>query len=130
MQAPIFTPYHIPPLFIATAFTFGSTLPFFNQHYAIPDALPPYIDKYPPALLVLATQEGRTIVTGLVMFTLYYQGDIRAVDKFLGVVGGVLGVVDLYVCWKAGFPGKGLLRLAYGMAFSAWGLGGLSSGGQ
>ncbi|KAF3492348.1 uncharacterized protein GIQ15_01865 [Arthroderma uncinatum] len=122
-----FTAWHIPPLFVATVTTFGGLIPFWNAGYAIEEfGLPKRIAISKEAQAVMITGSGRTTALGLVLFTFYSQGKFREVDTIM-VILAYLGLVDGYVCWREGAPGKALFRAASGMLIAAWGWFGMTS---
>ncbi|KAL5334099.1 hypothetical protein BJX70DRAFT_379019 [Aspergillus crustosus] len=122
-----FTLGHLPPLFVATATTLGGLIPFFNAERAILDfGLPPRIATSKPAQSIMILKCGRITALGLAIWTFYIQGKLEAVDTILTILGYV-GLVDGYVCWKEGVPGKAAFRLGSGLVIAAWGWWGLTS---
>ncbi|KAK2800366.1 hypothetical protein FQN49_008931, partial [Arthroderma sp. PD_2] len=116
-----FTAWHIPPLFVATVTTFGGLMPFWNAGYAIEEfGLPKRIAISKEAQAVMITGSGRTSALGLALFTFYSQGKLREVDTIM-IILAYLGLVDGYVCWREGVPGRGLFRAASGLLIGAWG---------
>ncbi|CAG8950225.1 hypothetical protein HYFRA_00008463 [Hymenoscyphus fraxineus] len=123
-----FTLRHIPTLFVATATTFGGLMPFFNAEAAILEfGLPKRIAISQPAQSVMILSSGRITTLGLAIFVFYFQKKLAAVDTIMLLLGYV-GLVDGYVCWCEGVPGKALFRLASGVAISAWGGFGMTEG--
>ncbi|KAL8646340.1 MAG: hypothetical protein Q9226_006901 [Calogaya cf. arnoldii] len=112
---------HIPPLLVATALTFGGLMPFFNAEYAIQEfGLPKRIATSKPAQSVMIISSARITAIGIALFTFYLQGKFEAVDTILFILGYV-GLVDGYVCWLEGVPGKAVFRTLSGTLIAAWG---------
>ncbi|KAH7160666.1 hypothetical protein EDB81DRAFT_782735 [Dactylonectria macrodidyma] len=126
---PSFSPWHIPPLFIATAFTFGGLLPFWNPSRAIREyGLPDRIATSRDAHTCFAIYGSRTSIFGVALWTFYLRGDFKALDTLMGLLVGA-GAFDGYLCWKEGVPGRGLFRFLSSVVVGGWGLLGLSSRG-
>ncbi|KAL4877416.1 hypothetical protein BJY04DRAFT_198326 [Aspergillus karnatakaensis] len=124
---PHFTLHHLPPLFVATATTLGGTIPFFAPERATLDfGLPQRIAISKPAQSVMILQGGRITALGLALWTFYIQGKLEEFDTILAILGYV-GLVDGYVCWKEGVPGKAVFRTVSGLVIAAWGFAGLTS---
>ncbi|KAL4862623.1 hypothetical protein BDV12DRAFT_178600 [Aspergillus spectabilis] len=70
---------------------------------------------------------GRITAFGLALWTLYIQQQLEAFDTILTILGGYVGLVDGYVCWKEGVPGKAVFRTGSGLVIAAWGFGRLTS---
>ncbi|EZG06236.1 hypothetical protein H106_04021 [Trichophyton rubrum CBS 735.88] len=116
-----FTAWHIPPLFVATATTFGGLMPFWNAAYAIEEfGLPKRIAVSKEAQAIMITASGRTTALGLALFTFYSQNKLREVNTIMFILG-YLGLVDGYVCWREGVPGKAVFRTVSGLLIAAWG---------
>ncbi|KAL6876965.1 hypothetical protein J3F83DRAFT_712490 [Trichoderma novae-zelandiae] len=121
---------HIVPLLVASATTFGGLWPFWSPKNAMLEfGLPESIASSPAAHPVMVLCSARTTALGLLMFVFYRQGEFAAVDAVMSVMGAYLGLVDGYVCWKEGMPGKAVFRCSSGMGIAAWGLVGLTEGG-
>lgn len=124
----MFSPRHIPALFIGTALTFGGMIPFFNGASAMKAfGLPPRISSSEPAQVVMAVNGARNVALGLAIFSLYAQGMLHGVDVVMGCIG-VAGLLDEWICWKAGVLGTGIFRAGCGVLVGGWGWLGLSSG--
>ncbi|KAM5439824.1 hypothetical protein MferCBS31731_004234 [Microsporum ferrugineum] len=122
-----FTAWHIPPLFVATATTFGGLMPFWNAKYAIEEfGLPKRIAVSKEAQSVMVSGSGQTTALRLVLFAFYFQGKFREVDTIM-VILAYLGLVDGYVCWREGVPGTALFRATSGLLIAGWGWFGLTS---
>jgi hypothetical protein len=114
MSTARFTIRHIPPLFCATAATFGGFVPLFNAEYAIRGmGLPQRISVSKPAQAIMIIGMARITAIGLALFTFYFQGKFEAVDTVMTTIGYV-GLVDGYVCWKEGVPEKAVFRASSG----------------
>lgn len=125
-MVPHFAIHHIVPLFVATATTLGGLMPFFNAEHAIREfGLPPRIAESKAAQSVMILKCGRITALGLALCTFYAQGKLAEFDTILAILGYV-GLVDGYVCWKEGVPGKAVFRLVSGVVISAWGFLGLT----
>ena len=119
---------HIPPLFVATATTFGGLLPFFNAEYAIVEfGLPQRIAVSKPVQAIMVASSARITAIGLSLFVFYFQGSFAAVDTVLAILSYV-GLVDGYVCWREGVPKKAIFRLVSGLLIAAWGWFGMTTG--
>ncbi|CAG9952196.1 unnamed protein product [Clonostachys rosea f. rosea IK726] len=125
---PPFSPRHIPPLFIATAFTLGGLLPLWNPARAIREyGLPERVAESPTAHSPFAAYGSRTTIIGVVMWTLYIRREYRSLDTVMSLLL-FAGGVDGYLCWKEGVPGRGWFRFLSSVVFSVWGLAGLTGG--
>ncbi|KAI4273228.1 MAG: hypothetical protein LQ337_004788 [Flavoplaca oasis] len=112
---------HVPPLLVATVLTFGGLMPFFNAEHAIMEfGLPKHIAVSKPAQSVMIVGSARITAIGIALFTFYLQGKLEAVDTILLILGYV-GLVDGYVCWLEGVPGKAIFRTLSGTLIAAWG---------
>lgn len=49
----------------------------------------------------------RISAIGIATYAFWFQGGYKAMDTLLATIAYV-GVVDGYVCWKEGVPGRGL----------------------
>lgn len=103
-------------------------MPFFNAEYAIREfGLPQRIAVSKPAQSIMILSPARITTIGLALFTFYFQEKLEVVDTVL-VLLGYVGLVDGYVCWLEGVPGKAVFRLASGLAIAAWGWFGMTEG--
>lgn len=119
---------HVPPLFVATATTFGGLMPFFNAEYAIREfGLPQRIAMSKQAQSIMVTSSARITAIGLALFTFYFQGKLAEFDTILAILGYV-GLVDGYVCWREGVPNKAIFRTVSGLLIAAWGWFGMTTG--
>lgn len=92
--------------------------------------LPERIASSRPAQPVMVLCSARTTTLGLLMFIFYRQGRFEDVDTVMSVMGAYLGLVDSYVCWKEGMPGKAVFRCVSGIVIAGLGLIGLTEGSQ
>ncbi|KAH6999129.1 hypothetical protein EDB80DRAFT_60611 [Ilyonectria destructans] len=123
---PRFSPWHIPPLFIATTFTFGGMLPFWKPARAIQEfGLPDHIAKSREAHTCFAAYGSRMSMFGIAIYTFYFRGDHRSLDTILSLLV-VAGAADGYLCWKEGVPGKGLFRFVSSVILGGYGYLGLT----
>ncbi|KAJ5157452.1 uncharacterized protein N7482_008552 [Penicillium canariense] len=112
---------HLPPLLVAAATTFGGLLPLFNAEYAIREfGLPQRVADSRSAQSVMITSAARISAIGHALFLFYFQGKLVEFDTLLSVLGHV-GLIDGYVCWREGVPGKGLFRAVSGLVIATWG---------
>jgi hypothetical protein len=122
LNLPAFSAWHIPPLFIATTFTLGGLLPFFNPRRAMREfGLPESLASSPAAHTPFAVYGSRMTLLGMALWTFYLRGDLRAIDTIMSLLL-VAGVADGYVCWKEGVPGQGIFRFLSSIALATWGL--------
>lgn len=125
---PSFSPRHIPPLFIASAFTLGGLLPFWKPDRAIREyGLPGHIATSRAAHTTFAIYGSRVTIMGALMWNFYLRGDFGALDTCMAVLFWA-GVADGYLCWKEGAVGSAWFRLLSSVAVSSWGLFGMTSG--
>jgi hypothetical protein len=123
-----FTLFHIPPLLIAAALTFGGLMPFFNAEAAILEfGLPRRIAISKPAQSIMIVSSARISAIGMALFMFYFQEKLEAVDTILLILGYV-GLVDGYVSWCEGVPGKAVFRTTSGLLIAAWGYFGMTAG--
>ncbi|KAI8722445.1 hypothetical protein NCS52_00388400 [Fusarium sp. LHS14.1] len=124
-----FSPWHIPPLFIASAFTLGGLLPFVNPARAIREfGLPEGIARSQPAHTCFAVYGSRVSIMGVSMWIFYLRGELKTLDTLMALLFWA-GVADGYLCWKEGVPGKALFRFFSGLVVGGWGFLGLTSRG-
>ncbi|KAK3181956.1 hypothetical protein K4F52_006695 [Lecanicillium sp. MT-2017a] len=120
---------HIPVLVVAFLNTVGGMWPLITPRPAMLEyGLPESIANQPATHPVMGIGGGRSAAIGMMIFALYAQGDLAAVDVVLAIMGFVLGVVDLVVCYKAGVPGRGWFRLSAGVVIGMWGAFGITKG--
>ncbi len=118
---------HIPPLFVATAMTFGGLIPFFSAEFAILEfGLPSHVAISKPAQSIMIVSSARITAIGMAVFTFYFRGQFEAVDTILLILGYV-GLVDGYVCWLEDVSRKAIFRVLSGVAIASWGWFGLTA---
>ncbi len=127
-----FTPSHIPALFIAFTQTFGGIWPILSTRFTAPAmrefGLPNRIADSREAQAVFVTGAGRTTVIGVIMYMLYFDGRYEDLDKVLVILGGIVGMVDGYVCVREGVGRQAVKRTGAGLAIALWGWFGLTAG--
>ncbi|KAK6353444.1 hypothetical protein TWF696_005407 [Orbilia brochopaga] len=122
-----FSVRHIPALFLGTTLTFGGAIPLFNSAYAMAEfGFPPRITNSPQAQAVFIVSGARTSALGLAIYILYARGMLRAVDVVLATVG-TTGLIDGWVCWREGVPGRGVFRATSAAVVAVWGWLGMTS---
>jgi hypothetical protein len=72
----------------------------------------------------------RTSTLGLLVFALYVQGNLAAVDTTMAVMGAYCGVADVIAIWRYGNRGVVRVRLISVICIGAWGLAGMTAGGE
>ncbi|CEI61087.1 hypothetical protein FVEN_g13061 [Fusarium venenatum] len=125
-----FSLWHIPAVFVATAFTFGGLLPFISPARAMREyGLPERIANSQPAHTAFAIYGSRVSAYGLALWYFYLSGQYSTVDTLISLTFW-WGAADLYVCLKAGAPGTAAWRLASSVLLSGWGYLGLTAKGS
>ncbi|KAI1818713.1 hypothetical protein GGS20DRAFT_526594 [Poronia punctata] len=127
---PPFHPRHIPGLFVASTMTFGGAWGFVDTRacmlaFGLPARIASATAASHPVFLI---NNARTTVIGLLTFLFYSRGQLDAVDSIMAVTGAYCGLVDSYVVWKEGSPGKAIFRLVSSGLISAWGFWGCTKG--
>ncbi|KAH6879456.1 hypothetical protein B0T10DRAFT_496474 [Thelonectria olida] len=123
---PSFSPWHIPPLFVATTFTLGGLLPLWKPVRAIREfGLPDRIATCREAQTCFAVYGSRMSMFGIAIYTFYLRGEVSALDTILAILP-VAGVVDGYLCWREGVPGVGLFRFVSSLVLGGYGYFGLT----
>jgi hypothetical protein len=119
---------HVPALLIATTITLGGTMPFFNPERAIQTfGLPQRIATSKPAHAIMICSSARVSAVGIALWALYLGQHFQAMDIVFASMG-YIGVVDAYVCWKEGVPGKAVFRATSAGLVALWGLLGMTAG--
>lgn len=72
-----------------------------------------------PRRLQLFIASSRISTVGMMIFALYGQENLAAVDTVLAVMGLCVGVMDGYLCWREGRPRTGMLRSACAFVVAA-----------
>ncbi|KAH8895975.1 hypothetical protein GQ53DRAFT_743904 [Thozetella sp. PMI_491] len=120
---------HGPALFSAFTMTFGGIWAFFDAPAAMAEfGFPAHIAGSSAAAPVMVTGNARTTIIGALMFIFYFRGQLEAVDTILALTGAYAGLVDSYIVWREGMPGKALFRLVASWMLSACGFVGLTAG--
>jgi hypothetical protein len=103
---PQIRPLHIPPLLLASVFTIGGMMPFWNAPGAIRSfGLPEHIANSKAAQTCFTVYSSRMTAWGIGMWTFWFRNNLKAIDTMLSLLLYV-GAVDGYVCWKEGVPSK------------------------
>ena len=119
---------HLPTLFVATALTLGGMWPLYNPQSAIREmGFPARIHASKEAQAIMTLGMGRTTCIGLALWTFYLQSKFEEVDTILVLLGGWVGAIDAWVCWKEGVPGKAVFRGCSGMVIAVWGWCGMTA---
>jgi hypothetical protein len=74
----------------------------------------------------MMASSGHATALGLALTMFYAQGKQVDFDTILPLLCYV-GLVNGYVCWREGVPGRGVFRAISGVVIGAWGLFGLTS---
>ena len=123
---PAFSPWHILPLFVATAHAVGGLFPFWDPVWAIREfGLPQRIAVSQPAHQAFVINGSRSTIIGVIIWVLYLQDNLGAVDMIMSLMI-YAGAVDCYICWQEGVKGMGIFRGMSGLVIGGWGLLGLS----
>jgi hypothetical protein len=112
---------HIPAIFIATTFTFGGLWPLWNRkapmlEYGLPEQL---VDSE-AAQTIFIIYSSRMTVMGLALYAFYYRRLYSAIDILMLCLGWA-GVIDGYVCWMEGVPGRAVFRASAGVIIAGLG---------
>lgn len=120
---------HIPALILISVMC-GGIRGIFNAPAAMREfGLPDRIASSPTAQSPFMLCSARTTLIGTILFAFYMRGDYSAVDTILILVGGYLGIVDAWVCWKEGMRQKAVFWGLSCMAIAAWGWFGMTEVG-
>ena len=123
---------HIPGLFVAATQAFGGPLPLPNANWArwpiLEFGLPERIATSQPAQAIMMISGARTSVIGLAMLIFHYQQKWAEFDLMMLLLGSLVGLIDGYVCWAEGVPGRAVFRATSGAVIAAWGWFGLHAG--
>jgi hypothetical protein len=119
---PQIRPLHVPPLLLASVFTIGGMMPFWNAPGAIRSfGLPEHIANSKLAQTCFTVYSSRMTAWGIGMWTFWFRNNLKAIDTMLSLLLYV-GAVDGYVCWKEDVPNQGLFRAFSGVLVGGWGL--------
>jgi hypothetical protein len=103
-------------------------MPFFDPFAALRTfGLPDSLANDRGARVIMNLMAGRNVTLGAAIWLLYLQGKLAAVDTVLGCLG-IIGVVDMWVCWREREIGTALFRGANALFFAGWGILGLTAG--
>jgi hypothetical protein len=123
-----FTLRHILPLLLATTTAFGGFMPLRDPEGAIRlFGLPRRIVISKTAHPVMILSSARISTIGIAIWMLYFRKPYEAIDIVLTSIGWI-GVVDGYVCWKEGVPGKAVMRSTSSFLAALWGVFGMTAG--
>ncbi|KAF5685764.1 hypothetical protein FCIRC_3253 [Fusarium circinatum] len=119
------SPWHIPAMFIGTAFTLGGLLPLRAPDRAMREyGLPEGIARSEPAQLAFGIYGTRVAAYGVALWTFYLRGEYHVVDTLMSLLC-LWGAADCWICIKAGVP-----RTAAWRFVSSIMIGGLSPPGK
>jgi hypothetical protein len=119
---------HIPPLLLATTTTVGGFMPLWDPEGAIRlFGLPQRIAISKTAHPLMILSSARISAIGIAIWMLYLRKNYEAVDVVLTSIGWI-GVIDGYVCWNEGVPGKAVMRSTSSLLAMLWGVFGMTSG--
>lgn len=80
-----------------------------------------------PAHALIITQSARVSALGVALWGMYIGGHFEAMDWLLATMGYV-GIVDTWVCYREGMPGKAWFRALSTAPIAIWGLLGMTAG--
>ena len=66
------------------------------------------------AQAIMTLGMGRTNCIGLALWTFYLQGKLEEFGTLLVLLGDWVGVIDAWICWKEGVPGKAVFMVCSG----------------
>jgi hypothetical protein len=96
-------------------------MPFYNAEYAIEEfGLPKRIAISKEAHPFIILSSARITALGTLMLIFYIQHKLNEVNTIMIVMGGYLGVVDGYVCWREGVQNRAVFRSFSGLLIAAW----------
>lgn len=111
---PDFQRRHIPALFVANTMGIGAIWPLWKPSAAIRAfGLPPRLQHSPDAQTIFPLYGSRATILGAAIWVFWLQGKYVALDTILGLFT-YAGVVDGWVCWKAGARDKAWGRVLAG----------------
>ncbi|KAI1331513.1 hypothetical protein F5Y16DRAFT_269778 [Xylariaceae sp. FL0255] len=120
---------HLPALFTATVSTVAILWPTTSPRRALlAFGFPLPIADSPAAAPVMMIAQVRTTTIGLVMFILYFKGQMEALDVIMAVYGTIAGIIDSYTVWKQGRRKRAIYRLATSGIGAACGIIGVTAG--
>uniref|UniRef100_A0A098DED3 Uncharacterized protein n=3 Tax=Gibberella zeae TaxID=5518 RepID=A0A098DED3_GIBZE len=121
--------WHIPAIFIGTAFTLGGLLPFRSPARAMREyGLPEGIARSEPAQTAFAVYGSRVSAYGLAIWLFYLRRQYDVVDTLLSLLVW-WGTADLWICMRAGALSTGIWRFTSSLLLGGWGYLGLTAKG-
>ncbi|RBQ70670.1 hypothetical protein FVER14953_02448 [Fusarium verticillioides] len=121
------SPWHIPAMFIGTAFTLGGLLPLRAPDHAMREyGLPEGIARSEPAQLAFGIYGTRVAAYGVALWTFYLRGEYHVVDTLMSLLF-LWGVADCWICIKAGVPGTAARRFVSSIMIGGYGYLGLTA---
>ncbi|GKU04322.1 efflux pump antibiotic resistance [Fusarium langsethiae] len=124
-----FSPWHIPALFIGTAFSLGGLLPFRSPARAMREyGLPEGIARSETAHTAFAIYGSRVSAYGLAIWLFYARRQYDVVDTLMSLLFW-WGAADLWICLKAGAPSTGVWRFTSSVLIAGWGYMGATAKG-
>lgn len=121
LQLPPFSYWQIPPLVIATTFTFGGLMGAWKPARAMREyGLPPSFHNQRDVGIVWGVYGTRMTWVGLLIYIFYARGDLRSINTIFSTMF-VCGFSDGWACYQAGVPGTALWRFTAGLLLSAFG---------
>ncbi|KAH7200228.1 centromere kinetochore component CENP-T-domain-containing protein [Fusarium oxysporum] len=104
------SPWHIPAMFMGTAFTLGGLLPLRAPDRAMREyGLPEGIVRSEPAQLAFGIYGTRVAAYGVALWTFYLRGEYHVVDTLMSLLF-LWGAADCWICIKAGVPRTAVWR--------------------
>ncbi|KAI7761343.1 hypothetical protein LZL87_002158 [Fusarium oxysporum] len=98
------SPWHIPAIFMGTAFTLGGLLPLRAPDRAMREyGLPEGIVRSEPAQLAFGIYGTRVAAYGVALWIFYLRGEYHVVDTLMSLLS-LWGAADCWICIKAGVP--------------------------
>ena len=120
-----FSLYHIPAFITSLTSMSGSPWSLLSPSSSLSEfGFLPAISNSRAAQPVMVVAQTRGAILGVLTAIFYLRGQYADVDLIMAIYGGYSGVVDGWVMYKEGRPGKGLFRLVASWCIMAAGLGG------
>jgi hypothetical protein len=119
-----FSYLHLPALLTATPMFLGGLFHGLLKPEAalLTWGMTPFIARTREAQIVYYGHTMRTSTLGLLMFVLYFQGNLEAVDVVMAVMGAYCGIADVLMIWWFGERKVVLGRLVSIIGIAAWGV--------
>ena len=120
---------HIPALLSATLMFFGGLFHGLLKPQAalLTWGMTDEIARSREAQIVYYGHTMRTSTLGLLVFALYLQGDLAAVDTTMVVMGGYCGIADVITIWYHGNQRVIPVRLLSVLCIAGWGIAGITA---